>query len=232
MRGDLYQYGSNSDLVISQFEKFYSLQPNDNTANYNIDVLAQFRAIRFAESIEKNPYFYYGPFSGTTVSIAAYSFIYRFMANHTAEAPDGVLNGEVLKSFMAMSGNPGNFTWTQGHERIPENWYRRSLTDGYELDGIQADGDVFQSTTPQSTGPGCNTGTVNSYVEIDSSYQDYDFSSPTAGVCFAVNTILGETSLGSVVTGLVEQLILPIQNSLGCATVPARNDSVANVCPG
>ena len=104
MRGDLYQYGSNTDLVLSQFERFYDLQPDDATANYDIDVLNQFRAMRFQESIEKNPYFYYGPFSGTTVSIAAYSFIFRFFANHTAEAPDGVLNGDVLKSFMSITG--------------------------------------------------------------------------------------------------------------------------------
>ncbi|KAI5360403.1 Putative chloroperoxidase [Septoria linicola] len=232
MRGDLHQYGSNSDLVLSQFQPFYDLQPDDSTANYNIPVLAQFRALRFRESIEKNPWFYYGPFSGTTVSIAAYSFIFRFFANHTAEAPDGVLNGEVLKSFKGITGTRDDFTWTRGHERIPENWYRRSLSDPYDLAGVAADGGVFGETTPESLQSGCNTGAVNSYTPINTAYQDFDFSQPTAGVCFAVGSILGATNLLPVVGDVVSMLILPLRNVLDCPTVPVRNDSVADVCPG
>lgn len=40
---------------------------------------------------------------------AAYTFIYRFMANKSAEYPQGKLNGEVLKSFFAITGDDGNF---------------------------------------------------------------------------------------------------------------------------
>jgi len=42
------------------------------------------------------------------VSQAAYTFIYRFMANKSAEYPEGILNQDVLKSFMAVSGENGN----------------------------------------------------------------------------------------------------------------------------
>jgi hypothetical protein len=109
------------------------LQPDATTANYDIDVLAQFRKVRFQESIDKNPLFYCewqffllhrpllikkdGPFSGTLVSGAAFTFIYRFMANHTAENPAGVLNQDVLASFYSVSGSSGDYTWTRGNER-------------------------------------------------------------------------------------------------------------------
>lgn len=231
MRGDLYQYGSNSDLVINQFQRFVDLQPDQETANYDIDVLSQHRAARYQESIEKNPYFYYGPFSGTLVSAAAYSFIFRFMANHTEEYPAGILNLDVLKSFMSIEGESGNFTWVPGHERIPENWYRRAYGDDYELTDVATDESVFANMTPAISKPGCNQGTVNSYVDISSSYQDYDFSG-LGSVCFAVAAVASVTDEVLIAGSLVSQLLLPVQNLIDCATVPSRNDSVADVCPG
>ncbi|KAK4493885.1 hypothetical protein PRZ48_015070 [Zasmidium cellare] len=227
MRADLNQYGSNTRLVVSQFQ-----EPDPATANYDIDVLSQFRGIRFNESIEKNPYFYYGPFAGTVVSQAAFSFIYRFMANHTAANPAGDLNQDVLKSFFSITGDTGNFTWTPGHERIPDNWYRRAIGDEYGLNGLVTDIGTFAAQTPQINTPGCNTGTVNSFVEIDSSYAGYDFSTPTQGVCFALAEVLTVVDMIPVVGIVADLLVLPVQNALDCRTVPARNDSVKDVCPG
>lgn len=42
------------------------------------------------------------------VSQAAFTFIYRFMANKSAEYPEGILNQDVLKSFYALSGTNDN----------------------------------------------------------------------------------------------------------------------------
>lgn len=57
------------------------------------------------------------------------TFIYRFMSNKSATYPEGYLNGEVLKSFFSVTGTPGNFTYTPGYERIPDNWYKRAIGD-------------------------------------------------------------------------------------------------------
>ena len=43
------------------------------------------------------------------VQPAAYTFIYRFMANKSAEYPQGKLDGEVLKQFFSITGSDGNF---------------------------------------------------------------------------------------------------------------------------
>jgi hypothetical protein len=42
---------------MSQWEDFFNTQPDPATANYDLDVLADFRAYRFNQSINNNPYF-------------------------------------------------------------------------------------------------------------------------------------------------------------------------------
>jgi hypothetical protein len=81
------------------------MQPDAATANYDLAVLTDFRATRFQQSIDNNPYFFNGPFSGVVVQPAAYTFIYRFMANKSAEYPEGILNQDVLKSFYSIIGD-------------------------------------------------------------------------------------------------------------------------------
>lgn len=44
-------------MLISQPLQLYDRQPDASTANYNLEVLRDFRAERFNESIAKNPYF-------------------------------------------------------------------------------------------------------------------------------------------------------------------------------
>ncbi|CAK4007185.1 related to oxidase [Lecanosticta acicola] len=72
------------------------------TANYNLEVLRAFRKDRFYESIAKNPDFTYNPFAGVL-------------------NPESVLNRDVLKSFIAISGPEDNLKWTPGYEKIPDN---------------------------------------------------------------------------------------------------------------
>lgn len=55
------------------------------------------------------------------------------MANKSAEYPEGILNKNVLKSFMAIYGEEDNLYWKQGWERFPDNWYKRNPTDEYSV---------------------------------------------------------------------------------------------------
>jgi len=166
-RGDLYEYGNDYKLVMSQFQQMYDLGKADD--NYDLDLLTNFRATRFQQSIENNPYFFYGPFSGVLVTPAAYTFIYRYMSNKSEEYPEGRLNGEVLKSFFSITGDDGNFTYTEGWERIPENWYTRNAADPYGITGLTLDTQAMGLQHPEFEVPGGNTGTKNSYVGLDPS---------------------------------------------------------------
>jgi Peroxidase, family 2 len=114
-RPDLYQYGNDYQVITSQWEDLYSYQahlPNDQS-NYNLAVLQEFRSKRFDQQIANNPYFFNGPFSGVAVQPAAYTFIYRFMGNKSAEHPEGQLTQNVLKAFFGMTQNADG-SWSGG----------------------------------------------------------------------------------------------------------------------
>lgn len=108
-------------MQVPQFQQLFDLGKAEDS--YTLEILEDFRASRFQQSITENPYFFNGIFSGVLVQPAAYTFIYRFMANKSEEAPEGILDGNVLKSFFSITGDDGDFTYTHGYERIPDNWY-------------------------------------------------------------------------------------------------------------
>lgn len=82
-RGDLYQTGNSWLLQMPQFQAMYKLgQPADN---YDLQLLTEYRYTRFQDSVKNNPYFFNAPFSGVLVQPGAAAFIYRFMANNSAE---------------------------------------------------------------------------------------------------------------------------------------------------
>lgn len=57
------------------------------------------------------------------------------MANHSTQYPDGYLDKGTFKSFFAISGESGAFTYEPGYERIPDNWYKRPALDPYTIPG-------------------------------------------------------------------------------------------------
>ena len=134
---------------------------------YDLSVLTPFRAERFQQSIANNPYFFNGPFTGVVVLPAAYTFIYRFMANKSAEYPEGYLNGETLKSFFSITGPPGNFKYNPGNERIPDNWYKRAVGDEYTIPYFNMDLTSAALQYPEFLDIGGNTGKVNTFTGLD-----------------------------------------------------------------
>lgn len=54
-------------ISIANAPQLYNRQPDPNTANYNLDVLREFRHDRFQESIQKNPYYYCKCFCGSII---------------------------------------------------------------------------------------------------------------------------------------------------------------------
>lgn len=107
-----YHSGNGYELQLSQFQALYDSGKADD--NYDIPTLNRFRAERFQQSIDNNPYFFYGPFSGIVAQPAAYQFIYRLFGNKSEEYPEGRTTGELLKSFYAVSGEDGDFSYTPG----------------------------------------------------------------------------------------------------------------------
>ncbi|KAM3071057.1 hypothetical protein ACMFMG_009964 [Clarireedia jacksonii] len=157
--------GNDYKLIMSQWEELYAqpLGPN----GYDLTTLTPFRAKRFQQSIDNNKNFFNGPFTGVLVQPAAYTFIYRFMSNKSAEYPEGYLDGEVLKSFFSITGTPGNFTWTEGHEKIPDNWYKRAIGDEYSIPYLTKDFLAAALQYPEFVSIGGNTGKVDTFTGVD-----------------------------------------------------------------
>ncbi|TGO56477.1 hypothetical protein BCON_0077g00310 [Botryotinia convoluta] len=174
-RGDLFVYGNAWVLQMPHFQELFDLQPDKDTANYDIGIMSQLRQITFERSVRTNPYFFYGPFVGMAVSNAAQSFIFRFMANHTAEHPEGILDQFNLKSFFGVTGETGYFEKKDGWERIPPGWGRRAIGDEYGILSLTEDILYFASEYPNTLTVGGNIGTVNSFTGVD-------FSDLTGGV--------------------------------------------------
>lgn len=94
-----------------------------NGDNIDLPLLTDFRSARFNDSVANNPYLFNGPFTGVEVQPAAYTFIFRFMGNKSAEYPQGLLNTDILNSFFGITKNAdGSLTQHPGMERFPDNW--------------------------------------------------------------------------------------------------------------
>lgn len=164
-RGDLYVTGQDYDLILERFQSLYDRGKAQD--NYDLQVITDQRHYQFQNSIHNNPYFFNAPFAGVIAQPAAWSFIYRFMANKSEEYPSGRLDGEVLKSFYGITGDDGNFKYTRGTERIPDNWYTRNIVDAYTIPYLELDTVNMLLQHPEFGSIGGNTGTVDSFTGVD-----------------------------------------------------------------
>ena len=153
-------------VQVSQFAALYELG-QQNGDSIDLQVLTKYRTTRFQQSVSNNPYFFNAPFSGVVAQPAAWSFIYRFMANKSAEYPEGLLTGDVLKSFYSITGDYPNFEYTPGHESFPDNWYKRNPVDYYTIPYLSVDIDTMALEHPEFLSIGGNTGKTNTFTGID-----------------------------------------------------------------
>ncbi|KAK0127152.1 hypothetical protein ONS96_006705 [Cadophora gregata f. sp. sojae] len=243
-RPDLYQYGNDYKLIMSQFEEMFR-QPQ-GPRGYDLMSLTPFRAKRFQQSIEQNPFFFNGPFTGVAVQPAAYTFIYRFMSNKSAEYPDGYLNGDVLKSFFAITGQQGNFKWTEGYEKIPDNWYKRAIGDEYTIPFFNSGLVAAALQYPQFLSVGGNVGKVNSFAGVDlvdvtgGVYNSQNLAQGNNAMCFAYQFAQQAApdilkGLFSSVTKPLAQLnsaLAPVFAQLGCPQLERIDNSQFKKFPG
>lgn len=115
------------------------------------------------------------------------------MSNHSDNYPNGLLEKATLKSFFAVTEkDDGSLSWTPGHERIPDNWYRRPLGPQNDYAFISFALDLLQmaKTVPEALAVGGNTGTVDSFAGVDlgditgGAYHTLDLFNPQKFVCF------------------------------------------------
>ncbi|KAF1940554.1 hypothetical protein EJ02DRAFT_455963 [Clathrospora elynae] len=220
-RPDLYQAGNDYKTVTAQFQELINYSPGGQVT---MESLTSFRSHRFETQKATNSYFFNGPFTGVAVQPAAYTFIYRFMANHSAENPAGLLSYEVLQSWFGVEGTNGKYNAVQGSERIPENWYKRAVEYPYETTYFAADLLNAASLHPEFLEIGGNTGTAGSFTSVD-------IGNLTGGV-FNVGTLLQGNNLACFVFQLAAQAKPDIAlGALGALTGAINNVIGGLSCP-
>ncbi|CAF9924653.1 hypothetical protein IMSHALPRED_006247 [Imshaugia aleurites] len=230
-RGDLYVVG-NDYLLQAAPEQYAALFP--------------FRQTQFNNSIATNPYFFYPQFAGVFVSPAGYAFPPRMMANHSAEYPSGYLDKASLMSFFAVTGESGAFNYTPGWERIPDNFYRRPLSDPYTIPAFILDVLAFGILDPRLLSIGGNTGTTDSFTGLDVSDLTggvFDGATLAQGnnlECFIFQLVQAESptmvaGLYGNVTAAMQPLAESISSNLaglGCPQLGAVSSDMYDVYPG
>nr|POF17519.1 aromatic peroxygenase [Quercus suber] len=206
--------GDAHSLDVGRFKDAY--QSTESTDRYSLDAFAQNYAKKAAETVATNPHAFFAPFSGL-VAPAAYNFVINFMSNHSAEEPNGYFDGNQFKQFFAISGTYPNFKWNRGQERIPENWYRRTSTNQYNVVNVFEDLGVQFLAYPDSFKIGGNTAGVNTFAGLD-------LGDLTSGVFNATNLFEGHNF--ACFFSQIAQAAIPDLASLALSTVSAITDLV------
>ncbi|KAK5117333.1 hypothetical protein LTR62_005950 [Meristemomyces frigidus] len=244
VRGDLYQYGNNYLSQVSQFQALYDLGKSQDS--YDVPLVTKFRSSRLKQSVANNPYYVHGPFAGVVAQGAAYAFIHRLMGNKSETYPEGRTNGEILKTFYAMSGDSGSFSYTPGHERLPDNWYKCNALDQYTTAAAVADIAYMQTQDLNFASLGGNMGTTNSFVGLDPAnltggvYNAGMLAQGNNAVCFAIQltiqalpgTLAGLFSDITAALSKVAGVLGTASSSLGCPQITNVDKKQLEQFPG
>ena len=110
----------------------------DENGILSFDLLGDQAARRLKDCINFNANCWYGPVTGMVSRNAGIFFLGRLLANHTSEHPTGILTQEVFRKFFAVYEKAdGGLEYREGHETIPENWFRTPVE--YGLVGVNLD---------------------------------------------------------------------------------------------
>ncbi|EUC56928.1 peroxidase, putative [Rhizoctonia solani AG-3 Rhs1AP] len=234
-RNDAYMNnGDASTLSMDYFKRLYDLVPEGESANFDMSVMAKHRAWTRQHSISTNPNYFTAPYAGLFVSTLTHILSPALLSNHSAEHPNGILGHNVLKSFYSVTGDSNSLTYQPGHERIPDNWYRRA--DDYDLALISLDFDKLALEHPEFFSFGGNTGKPNSFAGAN-------VDDLTGGVFNAKNLLNGKTlmcfafqafqaGMSAAASKLFSETISPVISSLGCPVMKQYNTTALGMYPG
>lgn len=200
-------------------------------------VLAEHQYIRKQHSIRTNPNYFSPAYAGVAFTFGAHMFAFELLANHSAEEPRGFLEPHVFETFFGYTRDKkGNLKYNLGQERIPDNWYRRSLDDQWDLTDVGLSTAQQCVAYPDNCQVGGNTGEVNSFDgvnlgDISGGFVNSveDLQDPERFMCFLSQNIQAEvpTFVDKIFSGAAYNAILKIMPA-------AIQNAVAplGVCPG
>ncbi|KAG8684815.1 hypothetical protein FRC09_015129 [Ceratobasidium sp. 395] len=238
-RGDYYLHnGDASSLDLRNFKSLYALQPGNNRER-----AFQLQPERANSAPKANIRFLNQKLTGTILSNGAHAFIPALMSNHSDQFPNGILSRDVLKSFFGAQGTSKNLTYLLGHERIPNNWYRRPADKDYESTNLGSDIAQMLAVAPNAISVGGNVGKVNTFTMVNISdltgglYNHLICNDRNALRTYALQVGLPDVleTLFSNVTyaeALVAEKYGPVLSSMGCPGPAGYNKTSFKAFPG
>ncbi|CAK1361154.1 Aromatic peroxygenase [Cercospora beticola] len=181
-RQDVYQYGNAWTMDVNLFLQFYESVPYGGL--FTREAIVRASCVRWHQSKDWNPFFYYGPGTGYFRNFA--QEVIMLFGNHSDGSIDGVLTHDILYSFYGLTSDPVPFTYREGWERIPENWYRRPVP--FDFLGHITELLVWFGLCPELASIGGNTGTPNSFVGVN-------VNDPASGIANLPNLLEGTNLL-------------------------------------
>lgn len=167
-RGDMYVFGEAYTVQVPFAEEYLAAIPEQPVgADQLYEDLFPFRQKRFNDSLYGNPDFFFSPFGGILVAPAGFNFPARMMSNKSEEFPEGWLSRDNFKSFFSLRGEAGSLQYTEGHEQIPDNWYKRAIGDEYTIAGFLADVINYAEKDPRLLDIGGNIGAPDTFSPVD-----------------------------------------------------------------
>lgn len=163
------------------------------------------------------------------------------MANHSEEDPIGTLTYDVIQSWFGIQGENGAYTAPFGHERIPENWYRRSTTAPYTIPYFLGDVVNFAALHPKFLDIGGNLdGKTNNFAGVNLQnltgglFNSADLLKGNNLGCFAFQAA-AQVKADAVLLDLLNQLqdaVGDIVTQLGCPQLQAIDEAELEMFPG
>jgi hypothetical protein len=205
--------------------------------NITPQVLAEHSYNRKQHSIATNPNYFSPAYGGIAFTFGAHMFAYELLANHSAEEPRGFLTPEVfMQHFGYTRDSAGNLVYNYGHERLPENWYKRAADDPWTLSDILISTSQQCLSYPSNCAVGGNTGTVNSFDGFNLGdlsgglvNSATDLSDPQRMGCFLSQAIQADVPsfLDNVFNGAA---LATVQKMVGTTLIPTLA-STLGPCP-
>jgi len=243
-RQDLYKTGNPVALDVSLFQQLADMPLGPS--GYDLSVMTPWRVNRFRDSKATNGRLFCGAFMQFAIQPATSLFTYQFFANRSAEHPEGYLDLDTMKSFQGVTGNKGNFQWSYGREKIPDNWYKRPVGEEYTIAAFTADAVNQLLENPELIVVGGNTGEPNTFTGVDIGdltggvYDSETLLQGNNAMCFALQNV--QQGAPDVLRGLVGNLLVavrklsdtldPLIASLGCPQIAKYDKLLLSKFPG
>ncbi|KAF7534854.1 heme-thiolate peroxidase [Neopestalotiopsis clavispora] len=165
-RDDLYVTGNAWDMNMTKFLEVYAW--GGVGVPLTFDDIGDIAAARWQEAVATNPYFWYGPLTGYLPRTGGFALTARTMSNYSEGSLEGVITKDMFKSFFAVIDDEAaesGMVYQRGHERMPNNWYRRPIPWG--LVDLNLDVLKWSEKHPFLLDIGGNTGQVNTFTGLD-----------------------------------------------------------------